>query len=230
MTGHSTLILVSHHLCPYVQRAAIALAEKGVPFERVQVDLANKPDWFKAISPLGKVPLLRVASKESAGVETVLFESAPILEYLEETQPRPMHPTDPLARARHRAWIEFGSSILNDIGGFYSATDVPAFWTKAGRLREKFDRVEAELGGGPWFAGEQFSLVDATFGPIFRYFDTFDEIDNFGILSDLAKVARWREALGARPSIRGAVDDGYPARLLRFLRGKNARLSHLMAA
>ncbi|TGU31135.1 glutathione S-transferase family protein, partial [bacterium M00.F.Ca.ET.152.01.1.1] len=54
------LTLVSHHLCPYVQRAAIALAEKAVPFERVNVDLADKPDWFRAISPLGKVPLLRV--------------------------------------------------------------------------------------------------------------------------------------------------------------------------
>ena len=53
--------LISHHLCPYVQRAAIALAEKGMPFERIYIDLAAKPDWFKAISPLGKVPVLRVA-------------------------------------------------------------------------------------------------------------------------------------------------------------------------
>ena len=56
----TTLTLVSHLLCPYVQRAAIALREKDVPFERVVIDLANKPDWFVAISPLGKVPLLRV--------------------------------------------------------------------------------------------------------------------------------------------------------------------------
>jgi glutathione S-transferase len=54
------LTLISHHLCPYVQRAAIALAEKGMPFERRYVDLAAKPDWFLAISPLGKVPLLIV--------------------------------------------------------------------------------------------------------------------------------------------------------------------------
>ncbi|TIL70649.1 MAG: glutathione S-transferase family protein, partial [Mesorhizobium sp.] len=54
------LVLVSHHLCPYVQRAAISLAEKDVSFERLTIDLANKPAWFKAISPLGKVPLLRV--------------------------------------------------------------------------------------------------------------------------------------------------------------------------
>ncbi|TIS60565.1 MAG: glutathione S-transferase family protein, partial [Mesorhizobium sp.] len=111
------LTLVSHHLCPYVQRAAISLAEKGVPFERVKVDLANKPDWFKAISPLGKVPLLRVPS---GGKEEVIFESAIILEFLEETEANPLHPADPLMKARHRAWIEFGSAILNAIGCFYS--------------------------------------------------------------------------------------------------------------
>ena len=48
-------VLISHPLCPYVQRAVIALAEKGVAFERIDVDLANKPDWFKALSPLGAV-------------------------------------------------------------------------------------------------------------------------------------------------------------------------------
>ena len=57
----SQLTLVSHHLCPYVQRAAIALLEKGVPFSRVMVDLAAKPDWFTATLAAGKVPLLRAA-------------------------------------------------------------------------------------------------------------------------------------------------------------------------
>ncbi len=54
--------LISHKLCPYVQRAVIALNEKGAAFERVDIDLANKPDWFLKISPLGKVPVLTVAS------------------------------------------------------------------------------------------------------------------------------------------------------------------------
>jgi glutathione S-transferase len=105
------LTLISHHLCPYVQRAAIALAEKGVPFERVYVDLADKPDWFKALSPLGKTPVLLVGDE-------AIFESAVILEYLEDTQPNPLHPRDPLARAGHRALIEYGSAILSDIWAF----------------------------------------------------------------------------------------------------------------
>ena len=66
------LKLVSHKLCPYVQRAVIALTEKGVPFERIDIDLANKPDWFLKISPLGKVPVLVVAQD---GREVALFES-----------------------------------------------------------------------------------------------------------------------------------------------------------
>jgi glutathione S-transferase len=98
------LKLISHKLCPYVQRAVIALTEKGVAFDRIDIDLANKPDWFLAISPLGKTPVLQVG-------DTTIFESAVILEYLEETQPKPLHPADPLRRAEHRAWIEFGSAV-----------------------------------------------------------------------------------------------------------------------
>ena len=59
------LVLVSHALCPYVQRAAIVLAEKGVAFERRDVDLADKPDWFRAVSPLGKTPVLLVQEQAS---------------------------------------------------------------------------------------------------------------------------------------------------------------------
>src|SRR6478735_961183 len=54
------LRLISHKLCPYVQRAVIALTEKGVAFERIDVDLANKPEWFLRVSPLGKTPVLQV--------------------------------------------------------------------------------------------------------------------------------------------------------------------------
>ncbi|MHA1524129.1 MAG: glutathione S-transferase family protein [Alphaproteobacteria bacterium] len=54
------LTLVAHHLCPYVQRAVIALEEKQAAYTRIDIDLANKPGWFKALSPLGRVPVLRV--------------------------------------------------------------------------------------------------------------------------------------------------------------------------
>jgi len=182
------LKLISHKLCPYVQRAVIALTEKGVAFERIDIDLANKPDWFLAISPLGKTPVLQVG-------DVAIFESVVILEYLEETQLSPLHPADPLRRAEHRAWIEFGSAVLNDIAGFYAAADEATFSVKTVQLEQRFARLESRVAASPWFDGESFSLVDAVFGPVFRYFDVFDEIADFGFLAGKPKLARWRKAL-----------------------------------
>jgi glutathione S-transferase len=138
------LTLISHVLCPYVQRAVISLTEKRVPFERIDVDLAAKPQWFTAISPLGKTPVLKVG-------DAAIFESAVILEYLEETQANPLHPLDPLRRAEHRAWIEFGSAVLNDIAGFYSAADETAFGQKTKALTDKFARFESPARPGSLF-------------------------------------------------------------------------------
>ena len=213
------LRLISHKLCPYVQRAVIALTEKGVPFERIDVDLANKPDWFLGVSPLGRTPVLQVGN-------TAIFESAVILEYLEETQPKPLHPADPLRRAEHRGWIEFGSAVLNDIAGLYSA-DEAAFTAKAAQLETRFSRLEARVVASPWFDGESFSLVDAVFGPVFRYFDVFDGIGDFGILAQKPKLARWRASLAAWRSVRTAVRTEYPALLRDFLKRRNSWISHL---
>lgn len=222
------LALISHHLCPYVQRAAIALAEKQIPFERIWVDLAAKPDWFKAISPLGKVPVLAV--KDEDGREAAIFESAVILEYLEETTASPLHPADALQRARHRGWIEFGSQVLDAIGRLYSATDDAVFEKQRAGLSAMFARLEAELADGPFFAGERFSLVDAVFAPVFRYFDAFDRLGVSGMLDGRPRVAAWRKALAARPSVQGAVVEDFPERLMRFLEAKRGVLVRRAAA
>src|SRR5687768_8765101 len=155
--------LISFKLCPYVQRAAIVLLEKGVPFERVDIDLDDKPGWFLELSPLGKVPVLVV---EQDGKEQVLFESSVIAEYLDEILEPRLHPADPLERARHRAWIEFASATLADIYGLYTG-DEAQHAAKIEAIETKFQRLETILGDGPYFAGESFSLVDAAFAPAF---------------------------------------------------------------
>lgn len=214
------LKLVSHKLCPYVQRAVIALKEKGVPFERIDIDLNNKPDWFLKISPLGKTPVLLVGDK-------AIFESAVILEYLEETQPKPLHPTDAVTRAEHRAWIEFGSAVLGDIWGLETAKDEASFKTKVVQSEERFARLEARLVAAPWFDGDSFSLVDAVFAPAFRYFDVFDEVGDFGILAGKPKIARWRKSLRERTSVREAVGADYPELLRAFMKKHDAYLLKL---
>lgn len=217
------LLLVSHALCPYVQRAAIVLAEKGVPFERRDIDLANKPAWFLAVSPLAKTPVLLVDG-------AAIFESAVICEYLEDTALPRLHPQDAVQRAQHRAWMEFASALLNTIAAFYNAPDEAALQARAADIRARLVQVEAEVGGGPYFAGEAFRMVDAAFAPVFRYFDTFDRIGDCGFWSGLPKVLRWREALAARPSVVSAVSLACAERLRGFLLNRGSALSRRMHA
>lgn len=212
------ITLVSHVLCPYVQRIAIALAEKDVAFERRTVDLSRKPDWFLAMSPLGRTPVLKID-------DVVLYESVAILEYLEETLPNPLYPEHPVDCARHRAWIGFGSECLNDIAGFYSARDDQTLEAKAATLHARFRVMEGQLSNGLWFAGERFSLVDAVFAPVFRYFDTFDQIGDFGCFGGLTKVPEWRRNLSVRASVQDAVGADYAHRLELFIQRKGGALA-----
>lgn len=216
------LTLVSHDLCPYVQRAAIVLREKGVPFSRRWVDLEAKPDWFTALSPLGKTPVL-VADGQA------VFESAVICEYLDETIAPRMHPRDALQRARQRGWMEFGSAVLHAIGVYYTAPDAKAFEAQAEVLRTMFGRIEQALDDeGPWFAGASFGLVDAAFAPAFRYFDTFEALGLGDFFERTPRVRAWRAALASRASVREAAGPGYPERLRAFLASRNSELSRRM--
>ena len=101
--------------------------------------------------------------------------------------------------------MEFGSTMLITIVGFYNASDDKALRAKAEELRSRFEQIEAVLGGGPYFAGSNFSLVDAVFGPVFRYFEVFDAIVDLGIFKSMPRLNAWRAALAARRSVRDAV-------------------------
>lgn len=215
------LTLVSHKLCPYVQRAAIVLAEKGVEFERVDIELADKPDWFLRISPLGKTPVLLVQGQP-------IFESAVICEYLDETVAPRLHPQEAFDRARHRGWMEFGSSVLNAIGALYNAKDEASLAAQVADVRGRFEQIEQELAAGPYFAGERFTLVDAVFGPVFRYFEVIEQAHEFGFFERTPRVRAWRVALHERPSVRSAASADYPMLLRAFLLDRQSALSEHM--
>ena len=217
----SKLTLVSHTLCPYVQRAAIVLIEKGIPFERKYIDLANKPNWFKNVSPLGKTPVLLAG-------ENPIFESSVICEYLEETANPKMHPANPISKAQHRAWIEFASSILNDIAGLYNAIDERGFNEKSRQIKNKFSQLENVLKSGATFFGESFSLVDAAFGPVFRYFEVFDTFYAGGWFNEFPKLESWKNNLMQRPSIQQAVSADYENNLRVFLQKRHSYISELL--
>ncbi len=215
------LTLISHKLCPYVQRAAIVMLEKNLAFERIDIDLAHKPEWFLKQSPLGKTPVLLVDGQ-------AIFESAVICEYLDDVALPRLHPENALLRAQHRAWMEFGSALLNSIGAFYNAPDEMALQAKAREIHTKFSQIEAALDKAPYFFGAEFCIVDAVFGPIFRYFDVFDKLADFGFIQGLPKVQAWRGALAERSSVQQAAHPQYSELLTLFLKQRNSAISQKM--
>lgn len=216
------LTLISFPTCPYVQRAVIALKEKRIDHEVVYVDLANKPGWFLEISPLGKVPVLKV---EEADTEPVyLFESAVIAEYLDETTSGArLLPDQPLDRARHRAWIEFASQLLADIWKLTSATTANELDAARSSLSEKLQRLERNV-AGPLFSGEQFTLADAAFAPAFRQLDLLENIATTGLFTSTPRLNNWREVLASRESVTTAVPTDYAERFFDRIRKADAAI------
>jgi glutathione S-transferase len=214
--------LISNHLCPYTQRAVIQLHEKGLDHDRIYIDLAAKPAWLLEVSPLGKVPVLRHG-------DAILFESQAICEYIEEIAPaRPLLPTDPLARAGQRAWMEFASAATADVFGFYTAPDATTFGRKCADLAARFRALDMRLTAGPYFDGEHFGLADAAFAPLLRLFDSFDAIADFGIFTGLERVPAYRRRLAQRPSVQRAVVTDYSERFRQYLLSRGSPLSGLM--
>ena len=212
--------LISFPLCPYVQRALIVLAEKNVPFERVDIDLANKQDWFLSLSPLGKVPVLQAD-------DDVLFESQVIAEYLDEVTEGSLHPSDPLQKAKHRAWIEFASQTLATLWGLYTAETKEAFEAKRTDLLKKLARVGEQVEGA-YFSGDDFHLVDGVWGTVFRYISVFETLDGFDYYQGDQKLRNWHKKVLARQSVIDAAPADYADQLLAFTKRKNGYLASLI--
>lgn len=206
--------LISFKLCPFVQRSVITLLEKGVEYDIEYIDLANKPKWFLDISPFGKVPVLKV------GDDVVLFESAVINEYLDETTPGPrLHPEDPLRRAHNRSWIEYGSSLLFDQYRMGMVGDEKEAREQLAALHDKLGRLEAQLGDGPFFNGSDFSLVDSAIAPLLQRAKWLsDRLPDFDPIEGHAKLRAWQTALLARPSVQGSTVDDIVDRFVTALR------------
>lgn len=212
------LILSSHHGCPFVQRVAIVLAEKGLAHERRDVDLHDKPADFLAASPLGQVPVLHIGPH-------AVFDSLAICEYLDELHAPRLHPDDPLQRAQHRAWMACGQALLQAVGGFFKARDDDSLQARRQEIVRLLQRLEPQLSQVPWFAGERFGLVDVVFAPVFRYFDAFAQLESFDFFAGLQRVPAWRARLAARPSVRGAVAADFLPRLVDYLGARDSALA-----
>jgi glutathione S-transferase len=176
--------------CPYVARVRIVLAEKGIEFEAVEIDLSDRPDWFYEKNPVGRVPVI-----EEDG--WVLPESAVIIEFLEERYPEPaLLPADPADRAAARLLIFRDSDLTSP---YY------ALRREEEGARERYDealgRFEALVAERPYLSGAGYGLADIALVPWFlRARDMLGvELDGFPALED------WLARLEERPAIAAEV-------------------------
>jgi len=190
--------------CLFCQRVRITFAEKDLSVEEVAIDAVNKPDWFLALSPFGKIPLLA-----HGGI--LVFESAVIMEYLEEVFPgRPLLPPDPAARAHIRVWIDFANTRLHPAFMALLAATPTTFPAHARAFESCLEMLESTLARvgspGPYFAGAVFTLADAAYAPSFERFEVLPELKGYRVPDALARVRRLASALAERSSVRACAE------------------------
>jgi glutathione S-transferase len=218
-------MLVSFKTCPWVQRSAIVLREKNTEFEMRHIEPDNRPDWFLAISPHKKVPVLRIDDKLS------LFESNAINEYLDETIAPRLHPADPIERALNRAWTDYVPSFASAVTATAYA-DTEADYNKAAAgIPVPFERLEKALekqGGGPFFNGDKYSLVDAAYAPFLQRYYFLDRVKKLGHIENYPRLKAWSDALLKRPSTHSFPEAEFEALYRDGLKRRNKWVSRFV--
>ena len=186
------LVLYDAARCPYAARVRIVLAEKGVPYEAVAIDLADRPAWLYAKNPLGKVPVI----EEDGGL--VLPESRVIMEYLDERYPEPpLLPADPAERALARLRLErfdaFSAAYYALRRGEQGAAE---------RLDRELRGLDEALEAQSHLSGREYGLADIAFLPwIVRARDSLGiDLEPYWALAD------WLARLGERPAIAAELE------------------------
>jgi glutathione S-transferase len=213
-----SLHLISFKTCPFVQRAVITLKHKKIDFDITYIDLAEPPDWFLELSPLGKVPVLKVDGE-------VLFESAVINEYLDDVTDGALQPKEPLARAKNRAWIEFASNMIGNLYMMKMSQDEENYNKYRDRLVDQLYRVEKHLDSGPWFNGDDFSLADTAFAPLFKQNSVSDNRLSVMDAESMPKVDAWATRLLELPEVKSSVVDEFEELYLAAMK-KNQSYSY----
>ncbi|SAM07085.1 hypothetical protein [Absidia glauca] len=169
----SKIILYNAVVCPYAQRAKIALQEVKASYETVDIDLANKPSWYGEVNPELKVPALKLNGKAIA-------ESLVLIELVNDLYPEAkLLPADPLKRAEGRFAIEFYSSKI--IPNLYAILKNPdqkeSIVQELNVAYQRFEELLLEQSAdGPYFYGDKFSLVDIAIAPFAGRFNALFEV------------------------------------------------------
>lgn len=183
--------VISHTICPFVQRVTALLEAKRLPYEIEYIQLSNKPQWFLDISPTAQVPILLTETGEA------LFESDAIVEYLEEVTAPLVEGITPVQRARERAWSYQASKHYLMQCSTLQSPDKNTFLARSEKLNKAFDKAEKQLGEGLYFNGEAMGNVDIAWLPLLHRAGIIKQKSGYDLLADYPKVQAWQAALGA---------------------------------
>ncbi|CAO3665072.1 unnamed protein product [Umbelopsis vinacea] len=150
-------------ICPYAQRAAITLQEVGADYEKVEIDLANKPDWYKDVNPETKVPALTVDGYNIA-------ESLVLVELINDLFPeKKLLPDNALKRAQIRFFVEYWASKISSQQFKLFGLDDSGRQAIYGELNAALARINdlllEQAQEGPYFLGSEYSLADVNVAP-----------------------------------------------------------------
>lgn len=215
-----TLELISFNLCPFVQRSVITLLYLKQNFKLTYIDLENTPHWFDSISPLGKVPILRVHSSD------VIFESHVINEYINEINQSTLLSPDPLQRAIERSWIQFCSELITHQYEMLLAQSAREFEALQDVFFSELIKVNSIASPtGPYFRGDHFTLVDAAFAPLFRNLMIFPQLKESDYWKKAPPLRSWAESLLQLDVVQKAVSADFPHLYQDYLRTRGSHLA-----
>lgn len=217
------LELISFKLCPFVQRAVITLLDKNVDFDITYIDLSNPPAWFAEVSPLGKVPVLKVGDE-------VLFESSVIQEYVDEITPPSSHPADPLIKAKNRAWISFGGELMG-MGGLHGLVmekDADKWQEIINGMQDLLSKLEEVHSGGDFFNGAEFNLIDAAYAPVFSRLALMKDLCGVDVLAKTPKLQAWQQNLINRVCVKDSVVTEFNDLYLGMVKNADGHLACLL--
>jgi glutathione S-transferase len=184
------VILYDAARCPYCARVRIVLAEKGLGYETVEIDLSDRPAWLYEKNPRGKVPVL----EEDGGL--ILPESAVIMEYLDEHLPEPaLWPVDPAERALGRLWLDRFDDRLGD--DYYARRRGDPT-----QLDQRLAEIDAALEAQPFLSGREYGLADIGYLPWILRARSSLSVD----LEPHPALSAWLERLTERPAVAAELE------------------------
>lgn len=184
------MTLYSGTTCPYSHRCRIVLFEKGMDFQVIDVDMANKPEDLAVINPHNAVPVL-------VERDLVLEQANIINEYIDERFPHPqLMPADPVMRARARLFLHnFEDQLFRHIADIESGNTKAADKARA-TIRDNLTQIVPLFSRQEYILGDEFSMLDVAIAPLLW------RLGHYGI--DLPKQAapllKYAERIFSRPA------------------------------